>query len=194
MRTTKRRAQRRPAASAPDRETDALPPRIESEAAPPSRPLGVAPELDALQRLALLSKEVQSWARDLANDTVTAIPAAASGMPAVGSPLFSRAAKTLVALALAAVLGWIPLQRLLQTTSAEATVNARLITLRAPIDCEIVSSKGLDAGTVVESGDKILRILNRRADRSRLDDLRRTIAGLNAEVVALSHRLEQLKA
>jgi len=194
MRTTKRRAQRRPAASAPDRETDALPPRIESEAAPPSRPLGVAPELDALQRLALLSKEVQSWARDLANDTVTAIPAAASGMPAVGSPLFSRAAKTLVALALAAVLGWIPLQRLFQTTSAEATVNARLITLRAPIDGEIASSLSADAGAAVRPGDRILSIFNRRADRSRLDDLRRTIARIDGEAVALGQRLEQLAA
>src|SRR4051794_37997896 len=53
------------------------------------------------------------------------------------SAIVRRCVKTIVSLALIAVIGWGPLQRLLLTTSAEATVNARVITLRAPIEGRI---------------------------------------------------------
>jgi len=105
-----------------------------------------------------------------------------------------RSIKTLIALVIAGVLGWVPLQRLIQTTSAEALVNARLITLRAPIDGEIIASHdAIEAGATVNPGEKILRIVNQRADRGRLDDLRRTIAALKSESGALAYRLVELK-
>ena len=185
MKGARRLKDRQRATLAPDAQTDTQPSQPNSDAG--SRAQSPT-EHGAVHRLSLLSKEVQAWARELEDETAEP----ASHVRAIG-PLISRAGKTIAALALAVGLGWFPLQRLLQTTSAEATVNARLITLRAPIDGEITSSSGTEAGTAVQPGDRILTIVNRRADRSRLDDLRRTIARLDAEVVAQRQRLEQLK-
>ncbi len=48
--------------------------------------------------------------------------------------LVRRSIKSAAALALAGLVVWLPVQRLFQTTSVEAIVNARTLTLRAPID------------------------------------------------------------
>ena len=45
-----------------------------------------------------------------------------------------RSVKSAAALAVAGMVVWLPVQRLFQTTSVEAIVNARTLTLRAPID------------------------------------------------------------
>jgi len=98
-----------------------------------------------------------------------------------------QGAKSLIAIVVALALGWIPLQRLLATTSAEATVNARLINLRAPIDGQVsLVAPTLAVGTEVEPGETLLKLTNARADRGRLDDLRRTINGLHSDMGALS--------
>ena len=102
--------------------------------------------------------------------------------------------KSLIAIAVALALGWIPLQRLLATTSAEATVNARLINLRAPIDGKVhITPYSLAVGTEVSPDEELLRITNLRSDRARLDDLRRIINGLKSEMSAMTQRASQLK-
>jgi multidrug resistance efflux pump len=102
--------------------------------------------------------------------------------------------KSLLAIVVALALGWFPLQRLLATTSAEATVNARLINMRAPIDGTVsLIAPTIAVGTEVEPNEALLYIANTRADRSRLDDLRRTINGLTAEMHAAEERVAQLK-
>ena len=69
------------------------------------------------------------------------------------------------------------MQRLAQTSSVEAIVNARVITLRAPIEGELQAGPaGREAGAAVASGDVLFRIVDPRADRSRLDDLSRQLA------------------
>jgi hypothetical protein len=74
-------------------------------------------------------------------------------------------------LGILAVLGFAPLQSLLQTSSFEAVVNARMITLRAPIDGEVEAGPNpLDFGTSLERGDVLFRIINSRADRSHVDN------------------------
>ena len=45
--------------------------------------------------------------------------------------------KSAIALMIAVTLGWMPLQQLLATTSAEAVINARVITIRTPIEGEV---------------------------------------------------------
>jgi hypothetical protein len=133
---------------------------------------------DALQLQDRLAERVQSWERPrpVSEPEVVKVPDDKSTERGL---IVRRVAKTVLALALALALGWTPLQRLLQSTSSEATVNARLITLRAPINGEISLPRQLaDAGTPVLAGDEILRIVNRRADRAHLDDLRRTIDGM----------------
>jgi multidrug resistance efflux pump len=89
--------------------------------------------------------------------------------------------KSILSLGIAAAVGFVPLQGLLQTSSVEAVINARVTTLRAPTDGEVQlgPSSPLAFGTSVARGDVLLRITNRRADRSRVDDL--------------THQIEQLK-
>lgn len=105
-----------------------------------------------------------------------------------------RVVKTLIALAAAIMLGWTPLQRFLQTTSAEATVNARLVTLRAPIDGKVaMAPNSAGVGRAIDAGAPLLNIDNQRADRMQLDNLRRQISGLESERDALTHRKAQLE-
>jgi hypothetical protein len=84
--------------------------------------------------------------------------------------------KSAVALAVAVLVGWGPTQRLMQTTSVEAIVNAPLITLRSPIDGELSPGPNLLAvGASLAPGTPILKVIDRRADRARLDELRRGV-------------------
>ena len=105
-----------------------------------------------------------------------------------------RLLKALVGLLIVAAVGWMPVRTLLQTTSTEAIVNARLITLRAPIEGEI--APGLDAfrvGTELPPGTRLLRIVNQRAERGRLDDLRRLANRLEGERAAFMARRDDVE-
>ncbi|QKP76976.1 HlyD family efflux transporter periplasmic adaptor subunit [Methyloligella sp. GL2] len=106
-----------------------------------------------------------------------------------------RVIKSAVALAALIALGWEPLERLVQVTSAEATVNARLITLRSPIDGKLVLSHGpMQVGSEVTADELLAKVENPRADRSRLNDLRRNLADLKFDVASLATRIEQLES
>ena len=94
----------------------------------------------------------------------------------------SRVFKTLAGLLVLTSVGWMPVRTLLETTSTEAIINARLVTLRAPIEGEIGPIDGsLSVGVELQPGAPLLGIVNRRADRGRLDDLRRLIDRLGGE-------------
>ncbi len=94
-----------------------------------------------------------------------------------------------------AAVGYLPVRALLQTTSTEAIINARLITLRAPIEGEVGAGlSGLVVGTQVGPGAPLVKIANRRAERGRLDDLRRLIGQLEGERAALVTRNDDLRA
>ena len=101
----------------------------------------------------------------------------------------SRASKLAIGLLLLAVVGWLPIRSLLQATSTEAVVNARLVTLRAPIEGDIEAPAGINVGTHFKAGDTVLRVVNRRADRSRLDDLTRLIDQLESERAGTASRI-----
>ena len=105
-----------------------------------------------------------------------------------------RIIKTAAAAAIAGLVVWAPAQRLFQTTSVEAIVNARTFTLRAPID-GIVSSAptNLAIGSAFKSGAPLLHITNIRADRSRVDDLRRLKERGESELASLKVRLSSIE-
>ena len=48
-----------------------------------------------------------------------------------------RVLKSLIGLVVVVAVGWIPVRALLETSSTEAVINARLITLRAPIEGQV---------------------------------------------------------
>lgn len=88
-----------------------------------------------------------------------------------------RFVKAAAGIAIVAVFGWLPLKAFFQTSSVEAVVNSRLVTLRSPIDGKVVAESNLsgDLGIIGE-GTLILRVVNPRGDRVRLDDLRRQMS------------------
>lgn len=150
------------------------------------------PEGDALERLARLQEEYRGAPHQDAPAPEPAAEAATARIPKLAPA--RKGIKSLLAIAVAIAIGWIPVQRLLATTSTEATVNARVINLRAPIDGTVlIQAPTLAVGTTVEPGEQLLEITNSRADRGRLDDLRRTVSALTSEAAALTTRLEQLR-
>jgi multidrug resistance efflux pump len=108
--------------------------------------------------------------------------------------LVRRGAKSAAALAIAGLVVWIPMQRLFQTTSVEAIVNARTLTLRAPIDGIVLSAlTDFAVGATFPSGTPLLRISNSRADRTRFDDLRRLEDRNEIETATLKSRLDSIE-
>jgi len=104
----------------------------------------------------------------------------------------SRLSKAAIGLLPLAVVGWLPIRSLLQATSTEAVVNARLVTLRAPIEGDIEAPAGLNVGTQLKAGDTVLRVINRRAERSRLDDLARLIDQIESERASIASRITDM--
>ena len=180
--------------SQPTPRQSAAEPEVE---ATPQAAAAVANEQDAVERLKRLDEELRGrLLRHPAEAPVEApVQPPKPGLIDRLKALKGRqGAKSVIAIAVALALGWIPLQRLLATTSAEATVNARLINLRAPIDGKVtLAAPTLAVGTEVEPSETLLYLANPRADRGRLDDLRRTINGLTSDMHAAEKRVAQLK-
>jgi hypothetical protein len=61
-------------------------------------------------------------------------------LPASSDRTGKRIFKALVGIAVVAIFGYLPVRALWQTSSVEAVVNSRLVTLRAPIDGQVVSA------------------------------------------------------
>ena len=104
--------------------------------------------------------------------------------------LMGRTSKTTLGLGIVAAVGFVPFQDLLQTSSVEAVSNARVTTLRAPTGGEVQPGPNpLALGTSVARGDVLFRIVNRRPDRSRVDDLTHQIEQIKDERSGIAARL-----
>jgi multidrug resistance efflux pump len=109
-------------------------------------------------------------------------------------PRTRHLSKTVLGLGMVGVLGFIPVQKLLPTSAVEAVINARVVTLSAPIDGEVRTSPGLpEFGAPFAPGDLLLHIINDRADRSRVDDLGHEIQRLNDERPGVVTRLAEAR-
>lgn len=102
--------------------------------------------------------------------------------------------KSSVAVAAAIVLVWSPAQRLLSTTSTQAVVNARVVSIRSPID-GLVSERAanMEVGTSFKQGAALLTIHNRRVDQSHLDALQRAEADVEDALAVLDAKHEVLQ-
>jgi multidrug resistance efflux pump len=104
-----------------------------------------------------------------------------------------RALKSALGLAVIIVAGVGPMQRLLEFSSVEAVVNARLVSLRAPIDGRIEETDFVPSiGAAAPKGGLMLRISDSRADRGRLDDLQRLVDEIESERPAIVQRVARL--
>jgi multidrug resistance efflux pump len=159
---------------------------VPAEAAP------LHPEINALERLARLNEALRTRPepeivepQSQPTQSDSAETRTRRFMPS------GRVIKTVLALAVAIALAWVPAQRLLTTRSAEATVNARLVNLRAPINGKVAFlTKNLSVGTLIDPGQPLLQLVNSRADRQRLDDLQRQVNSLRTETTSLKRRIE----
>src|ERR1700687_2711416 len=105
-----------------------------------------------------------------------------------------RAIKSALGLGVLVIAGVGPVQRLLEFSSVEAVVNARLVSLRAPIDGKIEDGDFAPTiGAVAPRGRFMLRISNSRADRARLDGLQRLVDQTEGERPGIARRLMRIK-
>jgi multidrug resistance efflux pump len=103
--------------------------------------------------------------------------------------------KSAVALLTAVILGWMPLQRLLATTSAEAIINARVIAVRAPIEGEVsIHTANLEVGKEFLRGDELLTLTNPTADQTSLDNLNRAKEQLRTTIAVLQEKKRVLES
>lgn len=117
-----------------------------------------------------------------------------STKPKTSPRTLRRVGKALLGAALVAAFGVLPFRTLLQTSSVEAVVNARLVTLRAPIEGEISASvDNLARSGIVAQGTPLLDVVDHRADRSRLDDLQRDLGHLLNGRIALDAKIAAAK-
>jgi len=148
--------------------------------------------LDARAQLALLAKKLkQPFERASARTDQAASPVEVVTAPA--KRFISPLIKSFLAMAIVVLLVMSPSMRLLSTTSAEAVINARVITLQAPIAGQVASVSGqLRVGTEYRAGDNIVRVTNPRSDHSKLDEIARATDALVIEKTNLESRLENL--
>ena len=99
-----------------------------------------------------------------------------------------RFLKIAVGIALVVAFGWTPLRAMLATTSVEAIVNARIDTIRAPIEGIVQAPAGKNANWSSTAAPPKLVITNPYADRSRLDELRRDLNTLEAQEETLQRQ------
>ncbi|MFN3744331.1 MAG: HlyD family secretion protein [Hyphomicrobiaceae bacterium] len=164
---------------------------VATEVQPTIQPLA---DLDALGRLTALDKAFAPAAEPAPEVRPAPAPAAAPAKRSLPQlrTVDRRILKTLAGVILVVVVGWMPLQALLRTTSTEAIINARLITLRAPIEGQVSWLSQVAVGTELEPGAQVLGIVNPRADRGRLDAIGQLIGELESDIKALTARRDSL--
>ncbi|WP_439373719.1 HlyD family secretion protein [Bradyrhizobium sp. PMVTL-01] len=109
-------------------------------------------------------------------------------------PHLRRGAKIAIGLALLAVFGWLPLRAIWEYSSVEAVLNSRLVTLRTPVGGRVVATQRLTNQARLDAGAVVLRVVNSRGDRTRLDDLRRQKSRLENERPSLAAKLASAQA
>jgi multidrug resistance efflux pump len=147
--------------------------------------------LDARAQSALLQEVFEA---PLAPESEDAVAAPKHRPTTSSSRWVGRALKSAVGLAIVAVVGVGPMRRLFEFSSVDAVVNARLVSLRAPIDGRLADGPlSPTIGATTTKGTTLLRITNTRADRSRLDDVRRLVDQIDSERSSIVGRLDRLR-
>lgn len=105
-------------------------------------------------------------------------------------PRWRRAGKVALGLGVVGVFGIVPVRTLLQVSSVEAVVNARVVTLRSPIAGQIVSAPPEPSATaILPRGAAIFDVVDRLADPGRLDELTQRMERLTSHRDATQARL-----
>ena len=153
---------------------------------------GASGDQDVVALQSLLAKH---FTEPETTDAVAPQPAARKAVGSVSRQWTSRFLKALLGLALVAVAGWMPAQRLFEVSSVEAVVNARLVTVRAPINGIVqLDSRSLGVGQSIDVGAPLVTVKNPRVDTSGINIAREQLSDAEEERQALSSKLENTKA
>ena len=158
----------------------------------PPEPASDLAGMDAAARIAALGKAFQ--ARTEPGGMISATGRSTAGLAKNIWEQNRRALKSLIGLVVVVAVGWIPVRALLETSSTEAIINARLITLRAPIEGQVGPLAAVTAGSEVQPGAALISVVNPRAERGRVDDLRRLVDELESDIKTLVVRRADLAA
>jgi multidrug resistance efflux pump len=129
------------------------------------------------------------------HETDDAVIPVTAPAPAAAAPsrLRSRLVKAVLGLALIAVAGWMPLERLFQVSSVEAVVNARLVTVRSPIGGTVqIDAVNSALGETIAAGAPLVTVSDARADHSRLTAALDERAAAREERKAFAAKLKNL--
>jgi multidrug resistance efflux pump len=106
------------------------------------------------------------------------------------STIARRLVKVALGLGLAVTLGWSPLRALMTTTSIEALINARVETIRSPIEGTVEAAPDADRDWTSGDAPPRLRVVDSLADHARLDDLKRQYDALETQSRGLQRKSE----
>lgn len=116
-----------------------------------------------------------------------AVEAKAAAKPAATkTSTSSRWLKIALGVALVVGLGWSPLKSMLAATSAEAVINARVITIRSPIEGTVDAAPDVRKSWSAQTGAPLLHIVDEQANPAHLDDLRRQFGALEDQARSLA--------
>jgi hypothetical protein len=112
----------------------------------------------------------------------------------INAVMARRFLKIALGIGLVVAFGWAPLRAMLATTSVEAIVNARIETIRAPIEGIVQAPAEKTANWSSTAAPPKLTISNPYADRSRLDELRRDLNTLESQEEMLGRQSQLTQA
>jgi multidrug resistance efflux pump len=111
---------------------------------------------------------------------------------------YSKLIKSIIGIAVVAVVGWMPVQRLFETSSVQAVLNATIVTVRAPINGTVGGPiNQLYVGKSVALGNPLVMVDNLRVDTGEVDHAAEMVAANTADLAGLRQRmggLEELRA
>lgn len=107
---------------------------------------------------------------------------------------FSKLVKSIIGIAVVAVVGWIPVQRLFETSSVQAVMNATVVTVRSPIAGIVGSTIGdLSVGKPVSLGKSLATIENSRVDTTEVNHAADALAARKADLIGIRQRIAGLE-
>jgi len=106
----------------------------------------------------------------------------------------SKLLKSIFGLALVITVGFMPVKRLLETSSVQAVVNAPIVTLRAPIAGVVGGNiSDLVVGQDLKNGQPLVHLVNYRTDPTEMERAAEQVSGLSSELLAVRARIADLE-
>lgn len=107
---------------------------------------------------------------------------------------YSKLIKTIIGVVVVAVVGWMPVQRLFETSSVQAVINATLVNVRSPISGVVGGAIGeLTVGKSVNLGNPLATIENSRIDANDVGHASEMLASQNADLNGVQERIAGLE-